>query len=283
MRFPVWRRKGGAFDRDDPTPAHALQRGASAPRGGLDAAGGPEALQERWSAPHHQTSSRELIPRPPRQCCFQHLFLNQPPTSTRTACHCSRFNSHFCPAGLSACHGATGPVKLGGCLFRLTCNTVYYFVSVFCRCLLSLSLSRNFPNAPPPNQTAIQPGIQDQRQDVVTSAPPPKQHQHHQCALLVHQASKHYSLRCVYQSTISQLDTLSLMTSLCWSIFHSAYDDRAAMAALRCSGPTEPCFASACDLQMHVARLRKSLSGVPNQYLSSARVNWTRSHRRHEK
>lgn len=68
---------------------------------------------------------------------------------------------------------------------------------------------------------------------------------------------------------MSQLDISSRITSLCWSIIHSAYIDRAAMAAFRCSGPTEPFLASSCDLQMQVARLRKSWLGVPNQYLSS--------------
>lgn len=72
---------------------------------------------------------------------------------------------------------------------------------------------------------------------------------------------------------ISQLDTPSRRVSRCWSICHSAYDDRAAPAAFPCSGPTEPFLASSCDLQMHVARLRSSALGAPNQYLSSAQVS----------
>lgn len=76
---------------------------------------------------------------------------------------------------------------------------------------------------------------------------------------------------CIHQLTMSQLETPSLMTSRCWSICHSAYDDRAAPAALRCSGPTDPFLASSCDLQRQVARLRSSVLGVPNQYLSSGR------------
>lgn len=70
-----------------------------------------------------------------------------------------------------------------------------------------------------------------------------------------------------HQSAISQLDAPSRIVSRCWSIRHSAYDDRAAMAALRCSGPTDPILASDCDRQTHVARLRSSALGSPNQYL----------------
>lgn len=68
---------------------------------------------------------------------------------------------------------------------------------------------------------------------------------------------------------IRQLDTSLQITRVWWSIPHSAYIDRAAMAALRCSGPIDPFLASSCVLQMQVARLRRSRLGVPNQYLSS--------------
>lgn len=71
------------------------------------------------------------------------------------------------------------------------------------------------------------------------------------------------------QSIISQSETPSRITSLCLSILQKEYNDRVAPAARRCAGPTPPFLASSLDLQMHVARLRSSAFGVPNQYLPS--------------
>lgn len=92
------------------------------------------------------------------------------------------------------------------------------------------------------------------------------------CSLL-NQSRKHHTCHL----TISQLEIPSRMTRRCWSIFQSAYISRVAMTARRWSGPTLPFFASSCDLQMQVARLRKSWLGLPNQYLSSDRVRRARA------
>lgn len=71
-----------------------------------------------------------------------------------------------------------------------------------------------------------------------------------------------------FHSVSSQLSTLSRMVSRWRSICQKEYSDLVAPAAFRCAGPVPPFFASSGDLQMQVARLRRSSLGTPNQYLS---------------
>jgi len=66
---------------------------------------------------------------------------------------------------------------------------------------------------------------------------------------------------------ISQSSIPSRIVSRWRSIPQNEYRCLAAPAALRWAGPAPPFLASSCDLQMHVARFRPSISGVPNQYL----------------
>lgn len=71
-----------------------------------------------------------------------------------------------------------------------------------------------------------------------------------------------------FHSVRSQLATLSWMVNRWRSICQKEYSDLVAPAAFRCAGPVPPFFASSGDLQMQVARLRRSSFGVPNQYLN---------------
>lgn len=84
---------------------------------------------------------------------------------------------------------------------------------------------------------------------------------HHSCGPLLHQP---------VHSIISQLDKPSRMMSRCWSILHSAYMVRTALIASLCAGPVPPLRASSRLRQIHVARLRRLRSGVPNQYLPAS-------------